>query len=67
MVEPMRLSIDGEATYAFHTGNPPPIDGPLVDVVSHPPVPPLEVDHHRRPAVLAKVDVDEILHAYLDP
>ena len=37
---------DGEAPDAFHTGNPPPIDGPLIGMVSHPPVPPLEVDHH---------------------
>ena len=39
---------DGEAPDAFHTGNPPPIDGPLVGVVSYPPpVPPSKVDHHR--------------------
>ena len=39
---------DGEALDAFHAGNPPPIDGPLVNVVSHPPlVPPSKVDHHR--------------------
>jgi len=39
---------DGEALDAFHTGNPPPTDGPLIDVVSHLPlVPPSKVDHHR--------------------
>ena len=39
---------DGEALDAFHTGNPPPIDGPLVGMVSDPsPVPPSKVDHHR--------------------
>ena len=39
---------DGEAPDAFHAGNPPPTDGPLVGVVSHPPpVPPSKVDHHR--------------------
>jgi len=38
---------DGEASDAFHTGNPPPTDGPLVGVVSHPPpVPPSKVDYH---------------------
>ena len=38
---------DREALDAFHTGNPPPTDGPLVSVVSHPPpVPPSKVDHH---------------------
>jgi len=38
---------DGEALDAFHTGNPPPTDGPLIDVVSHLPlVPPSKVDHH---------------------
>jgi hypothetical protein len=46
MAEPMRSSVDGEAPEAFHAGNPPPTSGPLVDVVSHPPIPPLEVDHH---------------------
>ena len=46
MVEPTRSSVDGEAPEAFHTGNPPPINGPLIGVVSHPLVPPLEVDHH---------------------
>ena len=39
---------DGEASDAFHTGNPPPIDGPLIGMVSHPPlVLPSKVDHHR--------------------
>ena len=38
---------DGEATDAFHAGNPPPTDGPLIDVVSDPPlVPPSKMDHH---------------------
>ena len=38
---------DGEALDAFHVGNPPLIDGPLVGVVSDPPlVPPSKVDHH---------------------
>ena len=38
---------DGEASDAFHAGNPPPTDGPLIGVVSNPPlVPPLKVDHH---------------------
>ena len=37
---------DGEALDAFHAGNPPSTDGPLIGVVSHPPIPPLEVDHH---------------------
>ena len=38
---------DGEALDAFHTGNPPLIDGPLIGVVFHPPpVPPSKVDHH---------------------
>ena len=46
MAEPTRLSVDGEALEAFHAGNPPPTDGPLVSMVFHPPVPPLEVDHH---------------------
>ena len=32
---------DGEATDAFHAGNPPPTDGPLIDVVSDPPLVPL--------------------------
>ena len=36
MAEPMRSSIDGEALEAFHAGNPSPIDGPLISVVSHP-------------------------------
>jgi hypothetical protein len=39
---------DGEAPNAFHANNPPPTDGPFVDVLSHPPpVPPSKVDHHR--------------------
>ena len=39
---------DGEALDAFHDSNPPLIDGPLIGVVSHPPlVPPSKVDHHR--------------------
>ena len=39
---------DGEASDAFHAGNPPPIDGPRIGVVSNPPlVPPLKVDHHQ--------------------
>ena len=39
---------DGVALDAFHAGNPPLIDGPLIGVVSHPPlVPPSKVDHHR--------------------
>ena len=39
---------DGEALDAFHVGNPPLIDGPLVGVVFDPPlVPPSKVDHHR--------------------
>ena len=46
MAELMRSSVDGEALEAFHADNPPPTDGPLVGVVSHPPVPPLEVDRH---------------------
>ena len=38
---------DGEALDAFHASNPPPTDGPLVGVVSDPPlVPPSKVDHH---------------------
>ena len=38
---------DGEAPDAFHTDNPPPTDGPLVGVVSDPPlVLPSKVDHH---------------------
>jgi hypothetical protein len=38
---------DGEAPDAFHVGNPPLIDGPLVGVVSDPPpVPTSKVDHH---------------------
>ena len=38
---------DGEAPDAFHAGNPPPIDGPLIGMVSHlPPVPRSKVDHH---------------------
>ena len=47
MAEPTRSSVDGEVLEAFYAGNPPPIDGPLIDVVSYPPIPPLEVDHHR--------------------
>ena len=46
MAEPMWSSIDGEALEAFHPGNPPSTDEPLVGVVSHLPVLPLEVDHH---------------------
>jgi hypothetical protein len=46
MAEPTRSSVNGEAPEAFHTDNPPLTDGPLVGVVSHPPDPPLEVDHH---------------------
>ena len=46
MVELMRSFVDWEALEAFHAGNPPPTDGPLVGMVSHLPVPPLEVDHH---------------------
>ena len=39
---------DGEALDAFHISNPPPIDGPLIGVVSDPPpVAPSKVDHHR--------------------
>ena len=39
---------DGEALDAFHASNPPPTEGPIVGVVSHPPpVPPSKVDHHR--------------------
>ena len=39
---------DGEALDAFDTGNPPPIDRPLIGVVSDPPpVAPSKVDHHR--------------------
>ena len=38
---------DGEAPDAFHTDNPPPTDGPLIGMVSHPPpVPCSKVDHH---------------------
>ena len=38
----------GEALDAFHTSNPPSTDGPLIGMVSHPPlVPPSKVDHHR--------------------
>ena len=38
---------DEEVPNAFHASNPPPIDGPLIGVVSHPPpVPPSKVDHH---------------------
>ena len=34
----------GESPVAFSAGHPPPIDGPLIDVVSHPlPVPPNEL------------------------
>jgi hypothetical protein len=33
----------GEALEAFHASNPPLTDGPLVSVVSHPPLPPSEV------------------------
>ena len=52
MMTAIRVSMldrgDGEAPNAFHAGNPPPIDGPLVGMVSHPPlVPPSKVDHHR--------------------
>ena len=39
---------DGEASDAFHAGNPPPMDGPLIGVISDPPlVPPSKLDHHR--------------------
>ena len=38
---------DGEAPDAFHAGNPPPTDEPLVGVVSNPPPVLLsKVDHH---------------------
>ena len=38
---------NGEAPNAFHIDNPPPTDGPLIEVVSNPPlVPPSKVDHH---------------------
>ena len=47
MAEPTRSSVDGEAPKAFHVGNPPPTDEPLVGMVSHLLVSPLEVDHHR--------------------
>jgi hypothetical protein len=47
MAEPTRSFVDAEAPKAFHAGNPPPTDGPLVGVVPYPPVSPLEVDHHR--------------------
>ena len=33
---------DGETLDAFHTDNPPPIDGPLIGVVSDPPPVPLQ-------------------------
>ena len=38
---------NGEAPDAFHDSNPPPIDGPIIGVVSDPPpVPPSKVDYH---------------------
>jgi hypothetical protein len=42
----MRSSIDMESLEDFYSGNPPPIEGSLIGVVSHPPVSPLAVDHH---------------------
>ena len=47
MVERRRSSIDVESPEAFNANNPPPIDGSLIGQLSNPPVPPLEVDHHR--------------------
>ena len=39
---------NGEALDAFHVVNPLPIDGPLISMVSDPPlVPPSKVNHHR--------------------
>ena len=46
MAEPMRTSVNGEAPEAFHARNPRPTDEPLISVVSHLLVPPLEVDRH---------------------
>ena len=43
----MRSSVDVESPKAFNVGNPPSIDGSLIDLLSNPPIPPLEVDHHR--------------------
>ena len=47
MAEPTRSSINGEGLEAFQAGNPSLADGPLIGMVSHLPVPPLKVNHHR--------------------
>jgi hypothetical protein len=47
MAERMRSFVKVESLEAFNTGNPTPIDGSLVGLLSNPPVPHLKVDHHR--------------------
>jgi hypothetical protein len=42
MVERMRSSVNVESPEAFNAGNPLPIDGSLVGLLSNLPVPPLE-------------------------
>jgi hypothetical protein len=53
MTEQMGLSVDVESSEAFNVGNPPPTDRSLVGLLSNPPVPPLEVDHHRSSCCLS--------------
>ena len=53
MVERMRSSIDVESPKAFNASNPPPIDRPLIGLLSNPLVPPFKVDHHRSSSYLS--------------
>jgi hypothetical protein len=52
-VKGTRSSVDVESPEAINTGNPPLINGSLVGLLSNPPVPPLEVDHHRSSCCLS--------------
>jgi hypothetical protein len=42
-----------ESQEAFNAGNPPSTDGSIVSLLSNPPVPPLEVDHHHSSCCLS--------------
>ena len=63
MAERMRSSIDMESPEDFYVGNPPPTDGSLISMVTHPLVPPLEVDHHRCSCCLSSLN--QIMRAML--
>jgi hypothetical protein len=53
MAERMRSFVDVESSEAINAGNPPLTDRSLVGLLSNPPVPPLEVYHHRSSCCLS--------------